>query len=54
VSHFSLQPLFENFAVINIYQVTLKMLVELHVGLHANFPLLVSDFNQKWNVCKFQ
>lgn len=45
---------FENFALINIYRVTFEMLVQVRIVLHENCPVLVFDFNQNWNVCKFQ
>jgi hypothetical protein len=35
---------------INSWRVTLEMGIETHVGLRLNFPEILSDFNQNWNV----
>jgi hypothetical protein len=50
--HISLQRLFETYApAVNsrTYRVTQEMRAEMHVGLYAKCPLLLSYINQNWN-----
>jgi hypothetical protein len=38
------------FLSINIYQVSLELWTEMHVGLHIKYSLLLSHFNQNWSM----
>jgi hypothetical protein len=49
--HFSLQLLFKTYYTPkNILQVTPEICTETHVNLHIKCTLLLSDFNQNWNM----
>jgi hypothetical protein len=38
------------FPSINIYNVSLELLTEMHVGLHIKYSLLLLHLNQNWNM----